>query len=75
MWGTHVPEMSFKSEIGDSALTLDVKGGFDQLNPAVVLERKELDGNVNGTVDATLRSRNLAARSRHRRSTSTARSC
>ena len=61
MWGTHVPEMSFKAGIAESALTLDVKGSFDQLNPAVVLERKALDGNVNGTVDANLRWRNLAA--------------
>ena len=61
MWGTHVPEMSFKANIAESALTLDVKGGFDQLNPAVVLERKALDGNVNGTVDANLRWRDLAA--------------
>ncbi len=61
MWGTHVPEMSFKAGIAESALTLDVKGAFDQLNPAVLLERKALDGNVNGTVDATLRWRDLAA--------------
>jgi hypothetical protein len=61
MWGTHVPEMSFTAGIAESALTLDVKGAFDQLNPAVLLERKALDGNVNGTVDATLRWRHLAA--------------
>jgi translocation and assembly module TamB len=61
MWGTHVPEMSFKAGIADSALTLHAKGAFDQLNPAVLLERKALDGNVTGIVDATLRWRDLSA--------------
>ncbi len=61
MWGTHVPAMSFKAGIADSTLTLYAKGEFDQLNPAVLLERKTLDGNVNGTVDATLRWRDLSA--------------
>jgi TamB, inner membrane protein subunit of TAM complex len=60
MWGTHVPAMTFKSDIEDSALTVYAKGPFDQLNPAVVLERKELDGNVNGSVDGTLRIANLS---------------
>ena len=61
MWGTHVPEMSFKAGIADSTLTLHAKGAFDQLNPAVLLERKALDGNVTGIVDATLRWRDLSA--------------
>ena len=61
MWGTHVPAMTFKASIEETALTLYVQGAFDQLNPAVVLERKALDGNVNGTVDATLRIANLSA--------------
>ena len=68
MWGTHVPAMTFKADIADSALTVYAKGAFDQLNPAVILERKELDGNVNGTVDATLRIADLSAPSRPRRS-------
>jgi autotransporter translocation and assembly factor TamB len=60
MWGTHVPAMTFKADIEDRALTVYAKGAFDQLNPAVVLERKGVDGNVNGSVDATLRIANLA---------------
>ena len=61
MWGTHVPALSFEAGIADSALTVSAKGAFDQLNPAVLFERKALDGNVNGTVDATLRWRDLSA--------------
>ena len=45
----------------DGADASTAKGAFDQLNPAVVLERKALDGNVNGTVDATLRIADLSA--------------
>jgi autotransporter translocation and assembly factor TamB len=55
MWGTHVAEMGFKSEIVDSALTVYAKGGFNQLDPAIILERKDLAGNLSGDVDATLR--------------------
>ena len=73
MWGTHVKEMAFKADIADSALTVYSKGAFDQLNPAVILDRKALDGNVNGTVDATLRIADLSAPiTPRRRSTSTA---
>ncbi len=61
MWGTHVPAMTFKANIEETALTLYVRGAFDQLNPTVVLERKALDGNVNGTVDAMLHIANLSA--------------
>jgi autotransporter translocation and assembly factor TamB len=61
MWGTHVPAMAFKAEIAGRALTVYGKGAFDQLNPAVVLDRKGLDGNVNGAVDATLRIADLSA--------------
>ena len=60
MWGTHVPAMTFKTEIAGSSLTVQAKGGFDQLNPAVVLGRKGLDGNVNGTLDGTLRLADLS---------------
>jgi autotransporter translocation and assembly factor TamB len=61
MWGTHIRTLAFKADIADSALTVYSKGGFDQLNPAVVLGRKELAGNVNGTVDATLHLADMSA--------------
>ena len=54
MWGTHVSEMTFKTDIAGRALTVAAKGAFDQLNPAVATDRESLVGNVNGTVDATL---------------------
>ncbi len=37
MWGTHVPEMTFKTDIAASTLTVAAKGAFDQLNPAVFI--------------------------------------
>jgi autotransporter translocation and assembly factor TamB len=61
MWGTHVSEMTFKTDIAASALTVAAKGGFDQLNPAVFTDRESLVGNVNGTVDATLQLDDLQA--------------
>ncbi|HEY6614612.1 MAG TPA: hypothetical protein VIZ32_08840, partial [Vicinamibacterales bacterium] len=60
MWGTHVPEMAFKSEIVNSSLTVYARGGFNQLDPAVFLERKDLAGNLSGNVDATLRITDLS---------------
>ncbi len=53
--GTTLPEMTFATRIADKALTVQAKGGFEHLNPAVLAERKALDGNVSGIVDATLR--------------------
>lgn len=61
IWGTHVPSMTFQAEIANRALTVQAKGAFDHLNPAVILGRKAVDGNVNGTVDATLRIADLSA--------------
>ena len=61
MWGTHVSEMTFKTDIAASTLTVAAKGAFDQLNPAVFTDRDSLVGNVNGTVDATLHLDDLQA--------------
>ena len=61
MWGIHVPEMTFKTDIAGGALTVAAKGAFDQLNPAVITDRDSLVGNVNGTVDATLHLDDLQA--------------
>jgi hypothetical protein len=61
MWGIHVPEMTFKSDIAGGALTVAAKGAFDHLNPAVLADRPALAGNVNGTVDATLQLADLQA--------------
>ena len=60
-WGTHLPAMTFQADIANRGLTVHAKGAFDHLNPAVIAGRKTLDGNVNGTVDATLRIADLAA--------------
>ena len=61
MWGTHVPELTFKADIAGGALTVAAQGAFDQLNPAVITDREALVGNVNGTVDATLHLADLQA--------------
>jgi autotransporter translocation and assembly factor TamB len=61
MVGTHVSEMTFTADIADARLTTHATGGFDGLNPAVIFERRALDGNVNGRVDGTLTIADLAA--------------
>ena len=33
--GMHTPQMAFTTQIADGGLSVDAKGGFDQLNPAV----------------------------------------
>jgi len=53
--GMEFPEMSFASRIAGQALTVRAKGGFEHLNPAVLTDRKVLDGNVSGVVDGTFR--------------------
>jgi autotransporter translocation and assembly factor TamB len=58
---TRMPEMAFKTTIADAGLTVYAKGAFNQLNPAVISERKQLDGNLNGTVDGTFRIADLTA--------------
>ena len=45
------------------------KGNFDAAEPGGDLDRRALDGNVNGTVDATVRSPTCRRRSRRHRST------
>ena len=47
--------MTFKADIAERALTVYAKGAFDQLNPAVVLERQALEATSTARVDATLR--------------------
>jgi len=61
MWGTHVPAMTFSSDIAGEALSVKAKGSFDRMNPSVILERKSLEGNVNGTVDVSLRLADVSA--------------
>jgi hypothetical protein len=61
MMGTHLPQMAFKTVIADAALAVTAKGQFDQLNPAVLSDRKALDGNVTGTVDGTFRLADMTA--------------
>jgi autotransporter translocation and assembly factor TamB len=59
--GTHAPEMVFSTTIADAGLTVQANGRFEHLNPAVILDRKPLDGNVNGSVDGTFRIADLTA--------------
>jgi autotransporter translocation and assembly factor TamB len=59
--GTHLSEMTFESRIADRALSVKARGGFDALNPAVLLERKAVEGNMTGRVDATFRMADLSA--------------
>jgi autotransporter translocation and assembly factor TamB len=61
MWGTRVASMDFTTEIDDRALLVGANGRFEHLNPAVILERKPFDGNVNGEVDGTFRISDLSA--------------
>ena len=53
--GIHTPQIAFTTQIADGGLSVYAKGGFDQLNPAVLLDRKDVDGNVSGSVDGTFR--------------------
>ncbi|HEY7500768.1 MAG TPA: translocation/assembly module TamB domain-containing protein, partial [Vicinamibacterales bacterium] len=59
--GLHTPQMAFNTQIEKGALSVYAKGSFDQWNPAVLAERKDLEGNVSGTVDGTFRMRDLTA--------------
>jgi autotransporter translocation and assembly factor TamB len=59
--GTHLRDLTFNTRIEAAALTVYAKGAFDHLNPAVLSEKKALDGNVNGRVDATFRIADLTA--------------
>jgi translocation and assembly module TamB len=59
--GVHTAQMAFDTQIADGGLSVYAKGGFDQLNPAVLSDRKDLEGNVNGTVDATFRIPDMTA--------------
>jgi hypothetical protein len=59
--GTHLSDLAFETRIADSALSAKARGGFDALNPAVLLDRKAAEGNMTGGVDATLRIADLAA--------------
>jgi uncharacterized protein involved in outer membrane biogenesis len=59
--GTHTDALAFETEIANAGLTVRAKGDFDQLNPAVITGRTDLDGNVNGTVDGTFRIADLTA--------------
>jgi translocation and assembly module TamB len=59
--GTHLSELAFSARIADAGLTVYAKGGFDQLNPAVLSRREALVGNVNGRVDGTFRMPDMTA--------------
>jgi translocation and assembly module TamB len=60
-YGTHLPEMAFAAKIAGRGLTVAAKGNFDAMNPAVISDRRSLDGNVSGSVDATVRVADLSA--------------
>jgi autotransporter translocation and assembly factor TamB len=61
LMGTHTDNLAFDTQIANAGLTVRAKGDFDHLNPAVITGREDVDGNVNGTVDATFRIADLTA--------------
>lgn len=57
--GAQVPQMTFESKLADRVLSLAAQGGFLDLNPATFLDRKNLAGQLDGTLDLRLTLSNL----------------
>ena len=60
MGGTF-PELRFEAHLDRGALTGRADGNFNGFNPGQLAARKELDGNVSGTVDANFAIRDINA--------------
>ena len=60
MGGTF-PELEFEAHLDRGALTGRAAGNFRGFNPGQIAARKELDGNVSGTVDANFAIRDIDA--------------
>lgn len=61
LMGTHTNNLLFDTTIANAGLNVRAKGDFDQLNPAVITGRQDLEGNVNGTVDGLFQIADLTA--------------
>lgn len=59
--GGRIPELSFEAHLDHGALAGQAKGQFDGFNPGELASRKELDGTVSGTVDASFSLRDISA--------------
>jgi autotransporter translocation and assembly factor TamB len=54
VWGGHVPNMAFETRIDHGAVSVRADGQFAGFNPARLTGRKELEGRVTGTMNASL---------------------
>ena len=59
--GGRLPELAFDAHLDRGALTGRVDGRFEHFNPGSISGRKELDGQVTGSVNANLAIRDVAA--------------
>ncbi len=53
-FGAHVPRMALGVSIAAGTLKVDADGSFDRLDPAVLLDRKEIAGRAAGTVKGSV---------------------
>ncbi len=51
--GGRVPQLTYAAHLDKGALTGQAAGGFEGFNPARLADRKDLDGAVTGTLDAS----------------------
>lgn len=59
--GGRIPELALVAHLDQGTLTGRADGRFEDFNPAQVSGRKELDGRVNGTVNANFAIRDIGA--------------
>lgn len=61
LMGGTLPELTFEAHLDRGALTGRAAGNFNGFNPGQLAARKELDGNVSGTVNANFAIRDINA--------------
>jgi translocation and assembly module TamB len=61
LMGGRLPELAFNAHLDRGALTGRADGRFEGFNPANISGRKELDGNITGTVSANFALRDVTA--------------
>lgn len=59
--GGRLPQLTFEAHLHEGALTGHATGGFEGFDPARLSGRKDLEGNVTGTLDAGFAIADLAA--------------
>jgi autotransporter translocation and assembly factor TamB len=59
--GGRLPELGFETRLVNGGLALRTTGRFEDFNPATLANRKELDGNVTGTLNVTAEIADLTA--------------